>query len=210
MQIFLVVFSFIGFETAFLSSIYTSCLNATNLLINGNEAILAYNILFIGFGEIIAGLCFGAGFAVLKGLRSLSIVIIGTAFLFLAYLLSFLNLPAYSTIGPTNQTGVLYPTLGISLANSFFIGIGDSCWQTQIYPMMGQLFDGSPTAFAIQQFFLTFSSAAPFLYGSVLLLPYQILILAIMLLLATTAFIYLSGYTNLSHNYGATVEAVPE
>ena len=72
---------------------------------------------------------------------------------------------------------------------SFFLGLGDACYNTQIYAIIGSLYkDNSAPAFAIFKFFQSAMAAAAFYYSLAVSLPYQLLFLAIFCILGTVTF----------------------
>lgn len=64
---------------------------------------------------------------------------------------------------------------------SFLLGLGDSCYNTQIYSMLGSMYkDQSGPAFAVFKFFQSIAAALAFVYAKYFNLHIQLLILAIM------------------------------
>ena len=70
-----------------------------------------------------------------------------------------------------------------------FAGFGDSCYNTQVYSILGSAYqDQSSSAFAIFKFVQSTSAAIAFFYSNVIALPYQLLILVILCIAGTIAF----------------------
>ena len=73
---------------------------------------------------------------------------------------------------------------------SFLVGIGDACYNTQIYVILGNLYsDNSAPAFAVFSFGQCGLSAISFVYSSYMLLNWQLLVLAIFSVLGTISFV---------------------
>lgn len=69
------------------------------------------------------------------------------------------------------------------------LGLGDACYNTQIYSIIGSVFkDDSAAGFAIFKFAQSALAAAAFFYSNVIELPYQLLILVILCVLGTITF----------------------
>ena len=72
---------------------------------------------------------------------------------------------------------------------SFFVGFGDACYNTQIYSILGSVYqDESAPAFAIFKFVQSTSAAIAFFYSNHVQLPYQLLILVILCVCGTISF----------------------
>jgi hypothetical protein len=70
-----------------------------------------------------------------------------------------------------------------------FVGFGDSCYNTQVYSILGTAYqDQSSSAFAIFKFVQSTSAAIAFFYSNVIELQYQLLILVILCIAGTIAF----------------------
>ena len=70
-----------------------------------------------------------------------------------------------------------------------FLGFGDSCFNTQIYSILGSAYqEQSSSAFAIFKFVQSTSAAIAFFYSNVIPLPYQLLILVILCIAGTVTF----------------------
>ena len=76
----------------------------------------------------------------------------------------------------------MWPSLSV-------LGLGDACYNTQIYSIIGSVFkDDSAAGFAIFKFAQSALAAAAFFYSNVIELPYQLLILVILCVLGTITF----------------------
>eukprot|EP00079_Xenopus_tropicalis_P039548 XP_017953319.1 PREDICTED: UNC93-like protein MFSD11 [Xenopus tropicalis] len=79
----------------------------------------------------------------------------------------------------------------ITLACSFLLGLGDSCYNTQMLSILGSLYpDNSAPAFAVFKFVQSVSAAVAFFYSNYLLLHWQLLILVIFGFFGTISFFF--------------------
>eukprot|EP01147_Barroeca_monosierra_P009483 gene9483-1724_t len=134
--------------------------------------------MIVGCAEIIGGVTFGR----LGSVASLSwVVIVGLFAHASAFFLIYLNY----------RSDVFDPLLGIGLTISFLLGLGDSAFNNALYTILGNLFnDRSSEAFALFKFFQSAMAGIAFAYTGVLDLSWQLLILALLLLLGSYSFIY--------------------
>lgn len=65
----------------------------------------------------------------------------------------FLNLPNNSPFGDTDEKAFIKSNAFIAIFCSFLLGLGDACYNTQIYSILGDVYaDNSAPAFAIFKF----------------------------------------------------------
>lgn len=77
----------------------------------------------------------------------------------------------------------------MALACSFLLGLGDSCYNTQIYALLGGVFAKKSTeAFSLFKFTQSVAAALSFIYSSHLGLRVQMIILVIFGTIGTGAF----------------------
>lgn len=77
----------------------------------------------------------------------------------------------------------------LAFFGSYLLGLGDSCFNTQLYSLLGFVYsDDSAPAFAIFKFVQAVAAAVAFFYSNYLLLPYQLLILLVGNTLGTLCF----------------------
>lgn len=81
------------------------------------------------------------------------IVMVGFLIHVLSYFLIFLNLPDSAPFTDTDAVGFINANAIVAMTCSFLLGLGDACFNTQIYSMLGGVFSkDSAAAFAIFKF----------------------------------------------------------
>lgn len=174
-----VCFLFSGIETTFYTGVYTACISASTALNMGSEKIISYVVLGIGVGQISGGMIFGV-FPRSNPLNRSQVVILGMILHITAFFLCFLNLPMESPLHKTSAIGYIEPSVFVAILSGYFLGMADSCWNTQIYTLIGIMYKHeSSCAFALFKFFQSLAACASFYYSSVLLLHWQLLFLCL-------------------------------
>lgn len=110
--------------------------------------------IFIGVGEVFGGSLFGIlGSKTSKWGRD-PIVIGGYIVHMIAFFFIFLNIPNDAPFGKnTDEVGFITPSPILAIFCSFLLGFADSCFNTQIYSILGVAFsDSSAEAFALFKF----------------------------------------------------------
>lgn len=184
-------FFYTGIELSFFSGVYSACLSFTSRFADPKK-LVGLSGIFIGIGEILGGATFGIfGSKTVKFGRD-PIVVFGYLVHIICYFLIFLNLPTSSPFGSTKEPSYLpngQPSEVIALLCSFLLGLGDACFNTQIYSILGDVYsDNSGPAFALFKFVQSTSAAACFFYASVMALNYHLIILVIFGTIGTGTF----------------------
>ncbi|XP_077490603.1 UNC93-like protein MFSD11 isoform X2 [Amblyomma americanum] len=189
MLILSATFFYTGLELSFFSGVYGSCLGFTKSFGKDSSKFLGINGLLIGAGEITGGLLFSIlGKRTNKAGRD-PIILLGYLVHIAAFYTIFINLPANSPLGPTSEPAYITSNLYLAFVGSFLLGFGDSCYNTQIYSILGFVYsEDSAPAFAIFKFIQAIAAAIAFFYSNYLLLPYQLLILVVSATLGTLSF----------------------
>uniref|UniRef100_A0A3B1JGA7 UNC93-like protein MFSD11 n=1 Tax=Astyanax mexicanus TaxID=7994 RepID=A0A3B1JGA7_ASTMX len=144
-----------GLELSFYSGVYGTCIGATSQFGDGAKALIGISGIVVGFGEIIGGGLFGL---ILKNnrFRRTSVVFLGMVVHFVAFYLIFLNIPDDAPVAfksSTQEKPYLSPSVSIAMLCSFLLGLGDSCFNTQLYSILGRVYtEQSAPAFAIFKF----------------------------------------------------------
>ncbi|KAK2571965.1 UNC93-like protein MFSD11 [Acropora cervicornis] len=184
-------FAYTGIELTFFSGVYGTCVGNTSHFNQAKRQIGLVGML-IGCGEISGGLLFG-----IFGKRSTKfgrepIVLLGMISHWICFLLIFFNLPDKSPLNAVQDNVLVVfhqPSLNVAVICGFLLGFGDSCYNTQIYSILGSLYEAdSAPAFALFKFFQSLTAAIAFFYSLVLYLKWQLLIMVISSLFGTVGF----------------------
>ncbi|XP_078349107.1 UNC93-like protein MFSD11 isoform X2 [Oculina patagonica] len=186
-------FAYTGFELTFFSGVYGTCVGNTKDFEYPKRQIGLVGML-IGCGEITGGLIFG-----IFGKRSNKfgrdpIVLFGAIVHWICYLLIFLNLPdetPKNAVYAAHETYQVFkqPNLPVAVLCGFLLGLGDSSFNTQIYSILGSLYENdSAPPFALFKFVQSLTAAIAFFYSLKLFLKWQLLILVISSFFGTIGF----------------------
>lgn len=184
-----ITFLYTGFELSFFSGVYGTGIGFTKRL--GGDAVKYVGIsgICIGIGEILGGAVFGIlGKKTNKYGRD-PVVLLGFLIHMVSFYLIYLNLPPKATLHATMQPAIITTSVPIAMICAFGLGLGDACYNTQIYSILGNLYaDDSAPAFALFKFFQSIAAAIAFFYSTALELPHQLLILAVFGTIGTLSF----------------------
>lgn len=190
-----------GLELSFYSGVYGTCLGATSHFENHANGLIGLSGIVVGIGEIVGGGLFGL---VCKNnrFRRTSVVFLGMIVHFVAFYLIFLNIPADAPVVFSTSTQLrpyLTPSVSIALLCSFLLGLGDSCFNTQLYSILGRVYaEQSAPAFAIFKFIQSIFAAIAFLYSGYLLLTWQLLVMVLLGFTGTLCFFVVERMHNTS------------
>ncbi|XP_027237310.1 UNC93-like protein MFSD11 [Penaeus vannamei] len=184
-------FFYTGIELSFFSGVYSTCVGST-LRFSDPNRLVGISGMCIGIGEILGGGIFGIfGGKTVKAGRD-PIVLLGFLTHILSFFLIFLNLPTMSPLERTYDPSFLgagQPSEFVALLCSAMLGFGDACFNTQIYSILGSIYqDNSGPAFALYKFTQSLSAAACFFYSSVVQLHWHLAILTVFCVLGTISF----------------------
>ncbi|KAJ8386180.1 hypothetical protein AAFF_G00176040 [Aldrovandia affinis] len=190
-----------GLELSFYSGVYGTCLGGTAHFGAAAKGLIGLSGIVVGIGEIVGGGLFGL---VCKNnrLRRTSVVFLGMVVHFIAFYLIFLNIPDDAPLVSSTSTQnepYLVPSVSIALLCSFLLGLGDSCFNTQLYSILGCVYaEQSAPAFTIFKFIQSISAAVAFFYSGYLLLSWQLLLMVLMGFVGTLCFFVVEKIQNLS------------
>ncbi|KAI1884668.1 hypothetical protein AGOR_G00228790 [Albula goreensis] len=190
-----------GLELSFYSGVYGTCLGATAHFGKSAKSLIGLSGIVVGIGEIIGGGLFGL---VCKNnrLRRTSVVFLGMVVHFIAFYLIFLNIPDDAPVvlkTSSQHETYLVPSVSIALLCSFLLGLGDSCFNTQLYSILGCVYaDQSAPAFTIFKFIQSICAAVAFFYSGYLLLSWQLLVMVLTGFVGTLCFFVVEKMQNLS------------
>lgn len=184
-----ICFVYTGLELTFFSGVYGTCVGNT-LYFHESKRLIGLSGVFIGVGEILGGGLFGIfGKRITTSGRN-SVVFLGMIVHFVGFYLIFLNLPENSPNDGSHDFGYISkPSVPIAILCSFLLGFGDSCYNTQIYSLLGNVYaDDSAPAFAMFKFSQSVAAAIGFFYSTYIGLKWQLLILVVLAFCGTLSF----------------------
>ncbi|KAM4530468.1 UNC93-like protein MFSD11 [Odontesthes bonariensis] len=180
-----------GLELTFYSGVYGTCIGAMTRFGTDAKSLIGISGIFIGIGEILGGGVFGMLNKSSRFGRN-PVVLLGLITHFIAFFLIFLNIASDAPLAPEEGTDLqayITPSVGVAMLCSFLLGLGDSCFNTQLLSIIGFMFrDNSAPAFAVFKFIQSIMAAIAFFYSNYLLLHWQLLILVVMGFLGSISF----------------------
>uniref|UniRef100_A0A8C8TNI8 UNC93-like protein MFSD11 n=1 Tax=Peromyscus maniculatus bairdii TaxID=230844 RepID=A0A8C8TNI8_PERMB len=183
--------AYTGLELTFFSGVYGTCIGAVNKFGTEEKSLIGLSGIFIGIGEILGGSLFGLLSKNNRFGRN-PVVLLGTLVHFVAFYLIFLNMPGDAPIAPvegTDSSAYIRPSKEVALLCSFLLGLGDSCFNTQLLSILGFLYsEDSAPAFAVFKFVQSICAAVAFFYSNYLLLHWQLLVMVIFGFFGTISF----------------------
>lgn len=185
-----------GLELTFYSGVYGTCIGAMTRFGQDAKSLIGISGICIGIGEILGGGVFGLLNKNNRFGRN-PVVLLGLITHYVAFYLIFLNIASDAPIAPeagTDLQSYISPNVGVALLCSFLLGLGDSCFNTQLLSIIGFLFrENSAPAFAVFKFIQSIMAAVAFYYSNYLLLHWQLLILVIAGFLGSVTFFAAEG-----------------
>lgn len=185
-----------GLELTFYSGVYGTCIGAMTRFGQDAKSLIGISGICIGIGEILGGGVFGLLNKNNRFGRN-PVVLLGLITHYVAFYLIFLNIASDAPIAPeagTDLQSYISPNVGVALLCSFLLGLGDSCFNTQLLSIIGFLFrENSAPAFAVFKFIQSITAAVAFYYSNYLLLHWQLLILVIAGFLGSVTFFTAEG-----------------
>ncbi|KAM4664622.1 UNC93-like protein MFSD11 [Discoglossus pictus] len=185
--------AYTGLELTFYSGVYGTCIGSINDFGSDAKSLIGLSGIFVGLGEVLGGSVFGLLSKNGRFSRN-PVVILGLVVHVLAFYLIFLNVPNDAPIASRDGTysqAFIAPSKVLALFCSFLLGLGDSCFNTQLLSILGSLYaEDSAPAFAIFKFVQSITAAVAFFYSNYLLLQWQLLIMVILGFFGTIAFFF--------------------
>ncbi|XP_059413591.1 UNC93-like protein MFSD11 [Carassius carassius] len=184
-------FAYSGLELTFYSGVYGTCLGAMSQFGHDAKGLIGLSGILIGVGEILGGGVFGILDKCNRFGRN-PVVFLGLFTHIVSFYLIFLNIASDAPVAPeegTQMQAFIQPSVTVALICSFLLGLGDSCFNTQLISIVGFLFrDDSASAFAVFKFVQSITAAVAFFYSNYLLLHWQLLIMVLMGFMGTITF----------------------
>lgn len=185
-----ICFVYTGLELSFFSGVYSPSIGFTQQLGSNIKQLVGLSGILIGFGEVLGGFLFTIVGSKTVVYGRTPIILLGFTIHVIAFICIGLNLPNEAPLHDTNQKAVINSMVWLAILCSFLLGFGDSCYNTQVMSILGDLYsENSAPAFAIFKFTQSVSAAAAFYYSSVIGLYWQLLILAIFVVVGTLCFL---------------------
>ncbi|NXT79233.1 MFS11 protein, partial [Zapornia atra] len=183
--------AYTGLELTFFSGVYGTCIGAVNRFGSEEKSLIGLSGIFIGVGEILGGGIFGLLSKNSRFGRN-PVVMLGIIVHFIAFYLIFFNMPNNAPIAPmegTDDTAYMIPSKEVAIFCSFLLGLGDSCFNTQLLSILGFLYaEDSAPAFAIFKFVQSICAAVAYFYSNYFLLQWQLLIMVVVGFFGTVTF----------------------
>ncbi|XP_022379212.1 UNC93-like protein MFSD11 isoform X2 [Enhydra lutris kenyoni] len=183
--------AYTGLELTFFSGVYGTCIGAVNKFGTEEKSLIGLSGIFIGIGEILGGSLFGLLSKNNRFGRN-PVVLLGILVHFIAFYLIFLNMPGDAPIAPvegTDSSAYIKSSKEVAIFCSFLLGLGDSCFNTQLLSILGFLYsEDSAPAFAVFKFVQSICAAVAFFYSNYLLLHWQLLVMVILGFFGTISF----------------------
>uniref|UniRef100_A0A8D0ECN9 UNC93-like protein MFSD11 n=1 Tax=Salvator merianae TaxID=96440 RepID=A0A8D0ECN9_SALMN len=183
--------AYTGLELTFFSGVYGTCIGAVNKFGSEEKSLIGLSGIFIGIGEILGGGLFGLLSKNNQFGRN-PVVMLGIVVHFIAFYLIFYNIPNDAPIASmhgTDSVAFMEPSKEVAIFCSFLLGLGDSCFNTQLLSILGFLYsEDSAPAFAIFKFIQSVCAAVAYFYSNYFLLQWQLLIMAVVGFFGTLSF----------------------
>lgn len=210
MLLLCVTFLYTGFELSFYSGVYSASIGFTTKFSDAKQ-LVGLSGIFIGLGAVLGGVTFGLlGSKTVRWGRD-PIVIFGFIIHIVSFFIIFLNLPNTSPFGDTTESAYIESSAFLAILCSLLLGLGDSCFNTQILSILGDMYaEDSAPAFAIFKFTQSLSAAASFFYSSQLGLYIQIFLLAGWATVGTITFCIVEGINRRSQSRGFSPAVNPD
>ncbi|XP_010178010.1 PREDICTED: UNC93-like protein MFSD11 isoform X1 [Mesitornis unicolor] len=191
MMLLSVTTAYTGLELTFFSGVYGTCIGAVNRFGSEEKSLIGLSGIFIGVGEILGGGIFGLLSKKNRFGRN-PVVMLGIVVHFIAFYLIFFNMPNDAPIAPmegTDDVAYMIPSKEVAIFCSFLLGLGDSCFNTQLLSILGFLYsEDSAPAFAIFKFVQSICAAVAYFYSNYFLLQWQLLIMVVVGFFGTITF----------------------
>lgn len=163
----------VGIELGFFSGVYSSSVGFTKQFGDQAKQLVGLSGIFIGVGEVLGrhtttphllfltmflvlvtgGSIFGIFGSKTRRFGRDPVVIGGFIIHVVCFFLIFLNLPNSSPFEDTDEEAFIKSNAILAILCSFLLGLGDACYNTQIFSILGDVYaDNSAPAFAIFKF----------------------------------------------------------
>lgn len=183
------MFIYTGIILSFYSGVYGPALGYTKAFGADSAKYIGISGMLIGLGEMTGGGLFGifGKYTVTRGRAP--IVLLAYVIHLGTFFLIFINIPAESSWMPVYTPAYIDSNLTLALFCSYLLGLGDSCFNTQIMTLLGTVYaENSAPAYAVFKFIQSMAAAVAFLYSNWINLHVQLLILGLSATVGTLTF----------------------
>ncbi|KAL4121270.1 hypothetical protein QTP88_013817 [Uroleucon formosanum] len=196
MRLLNITFFFTGLHLSFYAGVYSSSIGFTKRMGSNRKQLVGLSGILIGVGEILGGLIFSTlGQKTFdknidsKRLSHSAVILLGFIINIVAYGLIFINLPNDSPFGETTAKSFIDPNQHLAIFCSFLLGFGDSCFNTQLYNIIGLRYsENSAPPTALFNFMQSIAAALSFYYSNYFGIYVQLILLMVSLTMATLSF----------------------
>lgn len=195
-------FIYTGLELTFFSGVYSNSVGFTKAMGPQRKSLVGLSGIFIGIGEVVGGAIFGILMPkICNRYGSWPVVMTGLFMHLFAFISIFLNLPNNASFAETDKEGIIAASPILAMAGSLTLGLGDACFNTQVYSLLGVLFaKESAPAFALFKFCQSIAAAISFFYSTQAGLHIQLAVLIVTVFLGSAAFGYVEYKTKKAKN----------
>ncbi|KAI1692798.1 ion channel regulatory protein UNC-93 domain-containing protein [Ditylenchus destructor] len=190
MLVLAVCLAYTGLQLSFWSGIYPTCISFTQKLGSNTKGLIALNLIAQGVAEAIAAVvCICLNNSTRFKVSRVNIICFGTLSHVVAYCIIGLSFPALAPLYETDGSGMFEPRTEIALFCGFLLGLGDACWNMQMFAFLISKYPlRAEQAFSLYMFFQALAASVSFFYSKFLELHWHSLILIAAVLLACICF----------------------
>ncbi|KAH7702592.1 Ion channel regulatory protein, partial [Aphelenchoides avenae] len=148
-----VVFAVSGLKLSFKSGIFPTSIAFTQRMEGDMKTVLALSTILGGLGQSTAGIVFGI-LNKKNWIGRSTIVAFGTVILVACFGVIYISFPRIASLQKTTDVGIIEPSAPVILVLSYILGLGDGCWNTQMFTfIVAHYSDRSAQGFSIFMFF---------------------------------------------------------
>ncbi|KAL1124501.1 hypothetical protein AAG570_001127 [Ranatra chinensis] len=137
----MITFIYAGFQQSFGQGIFGSCIGFTRQFGVQAKQLVPLSGLVYGVGDLVGGIGQAALNTVKSKIKCWSVVMVclGYCCQAAAYIIVYLTIPNNAVFGESTELSVYPSRVWLALLASALLGLGDSCLNTQIFPLLAAL-----------------------------------------------------------------------